>query len=84
MISPRILAGACVVASVLSACHRQMPMDDHMAHMAAGDLSAPSKASATSTAQGDMSLPPSNNTAGSRQFICFFASLPSTKVNRWC
>jgi carboxymethylenebutenolidase len=64
MISPRHLAGACLAASLLSACHRQMPMDDHMAHMSAGDLAAP--ANAASTAQGDMSIPPSNNTAPAR------------------
>jgi carboxymethylenebutenolidase len=39
-------------------------MDDHMAHMAAGDLAAP--VAMPSTSQGDMSIPPSNNHAAAR------------------
>ena len=64
MNSLRVLGSVCVAAGLLSACHRQPPMDEHMAHMAAGDLAAP--ANAASTAQGDMTLPPSNNTAAAR------------------
>ena len=64
MSSLRLAGGVCAAAFILSACHRQPPMDDHMAHMSAGDLAAP--ATVASTAQGDMSLPPSNNTAAAR------------------
>jgi carboxymethylenebutenolidase len=65
MISRRVIGGACAAAAFLTACHRpQPPMDEHMAHMAAGDLAAPRAGTATS--QGDMSLPPSNNTAPAR------------------
>jgi carboxymethylenebutenolidase len=39
-------------------------MDEHMAHMAAGDLAAP--ATTASTYQGDPNLPPSANTAPAR------------------
>ena len=63
---PRILAGACLAGSLVSACHRQMPMDDHMAHMAAGDLAAPATTAAVSSAQGDMSIPASANGAAAR------------------
>lgn len=65
MTSRRILGGACAAAALLTACHRpQPPMDDHMAHMAAGDLAAP--VAVETGAQGDMSIPPSNNTAAAR------------------
>jgi len=65
MNSPRVLAGAVLAASLLSACHRQPPMDDHMSHMSAGDLASPPPPP-SSAAQGDMSLPPSANTAPAR------------------
>jgi carboxymethylenebutenolidase len=65
MNSRRVFAGACVAASLLSACHRQPPMDDHMSHMAAGDVAAPPK-TVSSTAQGDMSIPASANGAPAR------------------
>jgi len=39
-------------------------MDDHMAHMAAGDLAAP--VAVETGAQGDMSIPASNNNAAAR------------------
>jgi len=55
--SLRILIGSCLAAGVLTACNRQAPADDHMAHMAPGDVSQP--AVTPSTSQGDMSLPPS-------------------------
>ena len=64
MNSPRVLIGACIAATLLAACHRQPPMDEHMSHMASGDLAAPKVTS--STAQGDMSIPPSANTAAAR------------------
>lgn len=56
MSSPRVFVAACA-ALLLAACHRQPPMDEHMAHMAAGDLSLPGAAS--SNQQGDLSLPAS-------------------------
>lgn len=65
MISRRVLGGACAAAALLTACHRpQPPMDDHMAHMAAGDLAAP--VAVETGAQGDMSIPASNNNAAAR------------------
>lgn len=66
MKSLRIIGSVCVAAGLISACHRQMPMDEHMDHMAAGDLAAPAKTASGETAQGDMSIPPSNNTAAAR------------------
>jgi carboxymethylenebutenolidase len=66
MISRRILGGACAAAAFLTACHRQHPpMDEHMAHMAAGDLAA-SPAATGSALQDDPNLPPSNNSAPAR------------------
>ena len=65
MNSPRVLAGACLGASLLSACHRQQPMDDHMSHMAAGDLASPPPTT-SSAVQGDMSIPASANGAPAR------------------
>ena len=38
---------------------RRLLADEHMSHMAAGDMAAPS--TANSASQGNMSLPPSNN-----------------------
>jgi carboxymethylenebutenolidase len=65
MIPRRVLGGACAAAALLTACHRpQPPMDEHMAHMAAGDLAAPP--TGTVVSQDDMSLPPSANTAPAR------------------
>jgi len=64
MNSPRVVAGAILAASLLSACHRQQPLDDHMSHMSAADQAAPPPPS--SATQGDMSLPPSANTAPAR------------------
>ncbi len=60
---PRVFVATCA-ALALAACHRQPPMDEHMAHMAAGDLSA--TAVAASNQQGDPSLPPSANQAPAR------------------
>lgn len=57
MSSMRLLVGTCATAALLSACHRHMPADEHMAHMSAGDMSP--MASAVSAQQGDLSLPPS-------------------------
>src|SRR5262249_10164355 len=61
---PRVFVGA-VAALSLAACHRpQPPMDEHMAHMAAGDLAATTVA--TSNIQGNPALPPSANQAAAR------------------
>ena len=66
MISRRVLGGVFAAAAFLTACHRpQPPMDEHMAHMAAGDLAAPPAATG-SALQDDPNLPPSNNTAPAR------------------
>jgi carboxymethylenebutenolidase len=67
MNSPRVVGSALLAAGLLSACHRPMPMDEHMAHMASGDLAAPaSVTSGGSATQGDMSIPPSNNNSAAR------------------
>ncbi len=63
MPSPRVFVVVCAAMS-LAACHRQPPMDEHMAHMAAGDLAATTVA--VSNQQGDPSLPPSANQAVAR------------------
>lgn len=63
MFSPRVFI-AVGTALALAACHRQPPMDEHMMHMAAGDLSA--TAVTASNQQGDPSLPPSANQAPAR------------------
>ncbi|MDB4878475.1 MAG: dienelactone hydrolase [Gemmatimonadetes bacterium] len=60
----RVLAGSCVVAGVVSACHHPMPADEHMSHMSAGDLAAPS--AAVGGNQGAPNLPASNNNAPAR------------------
>jgi carboxymethylenebutenolidase len=67
MRSFRVLAGVCIVAGLVSACHRPPAIDDHMAHMSAADMSL-SRASSSNAAaaQGDMRLPPSANTAPAR------------------
>ena len=61
----RILSGSCLVAAVaVTACHRQPSSDDHMSHMAAGDLALP--AARASLEQGAANLPPSNEHAAAR------------------
>ena len=55
--SSRVLLTSCLVIGALAACRQSPPADEHMAHMAAGDLSAQPVASSTS--QGDLLLPPS-------------------------
>lgn len=60
----RRVAVPCILAGVVSACHRQMPVDEHMSHMAAGDMAAP--AAVSNGGQGIAGLPPSNNTAAAR------------------
>jgi carboxymethylenebutenolidase len=61
----RLLIGSSFVTGMLTACHHQAPADEHMAHMAAEDLSAPAVAAAGS-AQGAAMLPASNNNAAAR------------------
>jgi carboxymethylenebutenolidase len=63
MFSPRVLMASCVVAGILTACHRPPVADEHMAHMSAGDVAVPV---ATGGGQGTMTLPPSNNHAAAR------------------
>jgi carboxymethylenebutenolidase len=65
MKSLRLIGSVCAAAGLLSACHRSAPMDEHMAHMAAGDMAAPAPSTGAAE-QGDPHLPPSNNTAAAR------------------
>lgn len=73
------VAAATLAASLLSACtlQRSQPgadqslksaasADEHMSHMSAGDLAAPSRASAASFLQDRPGLPASNNAAAAR------------------
>src|SRR6476646_3447521 len=60
---PRVFVAACAVVS-LAACHRQPPMDEHMAHMSAADMS--SRPVTASNQQGNPALPPSANQASAR------------------
>jgi carboxymethylenebutenolidase len=54
----RILAGGFVAIAAITACqHQSKPVDEHTAHMAAGDMGAPS--GAVLAQQGDPKLPPS-------------------------
>ena len=64
MSSLRLLIGSCALASLVTACHRQMPADEHMAHMSAGDLAAPP--ASAGEGQGHAGLPASNSTAKAR------------------
>jgi carboxymethylenebutenolidase len=60
----RVVSGTCVVAILLSACHKTPSPDDHMAHMSASDMAAPGVAA--SGKQGTAGLPASNSNAASR------------------
>src|SRR5262245_2465285 len=60
----RCCAGACIAAGVALAFTREPAADDHVAHMAAGDLAAP--IAVPNGTQGLAGLPPSNNTATAR------------------
>ena len=62
--SSRVLLTSCLIAGALAACRKQPPADEHMAHMAAGDLSQ--QPAASSTSQGDLSLPPSSTHTAAR------------------
>lgn len=60
----RLLLGSCLTALALAACHRNVPPpDEHMTHMAAGDLASPTQGPAQ---QGSAALPASNNAAKAR------------------
>jgi carboxymethylenebutenolidase len=62
----RILTGTCLIAGAATACHRPMPADDdHMAHMAAGDLATPMPSNPANL-QGHAGIPASANTAPAR------------------
>jgi carboxymethylenebutenolidase len=52
------------LASLVTACQRSQPQDEHMAHMAAGDLAPPTINASNS--QGHPGLPASANTAQAR------------------
>ena len=60
----RIVSGTCLVASVVSGCHRQPPADDHMSHMSPGDTAAPAMGGAGG--QSAVNLPASYNNAPAR------------------
>ena len=64
MSSLRVLMASCLAAGVLTACHHSPAADEHMAHMAAGDMAAPPNANGAG--QGDMALPASNMHAAAR------------------
>jgi len=54
-------------ALVLTACQRQIQLEDHTAHMSVADLAAPRASSSASVQQqGNLNLPPSNNAAAAR------------------
>ena len=58
------LLSSLLIASVVTACHRQAQMDDHTAHMSPSDRAAPG--ASASGSQGTAGLPPSNNSAAAR------------------
>jgi len=60
----RVLSGTCIIAGLIAACHKAPPADEHMAHMASADLSAPRPAA--SGTQGTAGIPASANTAQAR------------------
>jgi carboxymethylenebutenolidase len=64
MYPSRFLVGALAVAGLVSACKKAPPQDEHLSHMAAGDLAPP--VVMPGTEQGDPKLPPSANTAPAR------------------
>ncbi|HEY4130651.1 MAG TPA: dienelactone hydrolase family protein [Gemmatimonadaceae bacterium] len=64
MPSRRLLISSIALASLVTACQRSQPQDEHMAHMAAGDLAPPTINASNS--QGHDGLPASANTAQAR------------------
>ncbi len=62
----RTITSICLLAAAVSACQRHPQVDDeHMAHMAAGDLMPPPPVM-NSTSQGDLKYPASNINAPAR------------------
>lgn len=59
-----VVASSCAIVGVLTACHRAGPVDEHMAHMSAADMSAPRVSN--SSVQGTPGLPASANNAQAR------------------
>ena len=61
----RVFAKSCILAAAAAACSRaSSSADDHMAHMSASDMSAPSTSGSGS--QGTAGLPASNTNAAAR------------------
>jgi carboxymethylenebutenolidase len=61
----RVLTGSCILAAAASACSRaSSSADDHVAHMSASDMAAPSTSGSGS--QGTAGLPASNTNAAAR------------------
>ncbi len=60
----RVVSGTCIIAGLVSACHKTPPLDDHMAHMSSSDMDAPGAAGRGT--QGTPGLPASNNNAAAR------------------
>ena len=61
----RVFTGSCILAAAASACSRvSSSADDHMAHMSASDMAAPSTSGSGS--QGTAGLPASNTNAAAR------------------
>jgi len=61
----RVLTGSCILAAAASACSRaSSSADDHVAHMSASDMAAPSTSGSGS--QGTVGLPASNTNAAAR------------------
>jgi carboxymethylenebutenolidase len=60
----RVLSGSCVLVTIVAACHKSVPADEHTAHMSAGDVVAPRAGGAGG--QGTAGLPASNNAAAAR------------------
>lgn len=61
----RRLVISAIAGLAIAACHKPN-VDEHMAHMSAGDMAAPNVSPATAANIGNTSLPPSNNTAKAR------------------
>ena len=62
----RTLAGTCVLAGAVSACHAKPQMDDHTAHMSMADRAAPIISAGAPESQDRAKLPPSANHAAAR------------------
>lgn len=64
MPSMRGILASCLVLGAVTACKQKAPADEHMDHMAAGNLSSPTVVNLPT--QGDMSLPASAQHAAAR------------------